>query len=63
MGSYIIGPVLDIFSNCLSTAANPESIYVHYKMACNIYLYIGFHWNIASNNTFIQNLVEYVKIR
>ena len=62
MGSYIIGSIFDIFSNCLSTTANSESIYVYYKMAGNIDLYIGFHWNFTSNNTFIQNTVEYAKI-
>ena len=62
MGSYIIGSILNIFSNCLSTTANSESIYVYYKMAGNIYLYIGLHWNFANNNTFIQNTVKYAKI-
>ena len=62
MGSYIIGSVLDIFSNCLSTTANPESIYVYYKMAGNIYLHIGFYWYFTGNNTFIQNTVAYAKI-
>ena len=63
MGSYIVGSILDIFSNCLSTTANPEPIYVYHKMACNIYLYIDLHWNFTNNNTFIQNTVEYAKIR
>ena len=62
MGNYITGSILDIFSNCLSATANSESIYVYYKMAGNIYLHIGFHWNFTSNNTFIQNTVEYAKI-
>ena len=62
MGGYTIGSILDIFSNCLSTTANPEPIYVYYKMVGNIYLHIGFHWNFTSNNTFIQNTVEYAKI-
>ena len=62
MGSYIIGSILDILSNRLPAIANPESIYVYYKMAGNIDLYIGFHWNFTSNNTFIQNTVEYAKI-
>ena len=62
MGVYIIGSILDIFSNSLSTIANPESINVYYKMAGNIYLHIGFHWNFTSNNTFIQNTVAYAKI-
>ena len=63
MGSYIIGSILDILSNRLPAIANPESIYVYYKMAGNIYLHIGFHWNFASNNTFIQITVAYAKIR
>ena len=63
MGVYTIGSILDIFSNSLSAIANPESIYVYYKMAGNIYLHISFHWNFTSNNSFIQNTVEYVKIR
>ena len=62
MGSYIIGSILDILSNRLPAIANPESIYVYYKMAGNINLYISFHWNFTSNNTFIQNTVEYAKI-
>ena len=62
MGNYIIGSILDIFSNSLSTIANPESIYVYYKMVGNIYLYIGFHRNFTSHNTFIQNSVKYAKI-
>ena len=62
MGIYIIGSILDIFSNSLSTIANPESIYVYYKMAGNINLYISFYWNFTSNNTFIQITVEYAKI-
>ena len=63
MGSYIIGSILDIFSNCLSTTANPESIYVRYKVVSNIYLYISFYWYFASDYTFVQNIVEYVKVR
>lgn len=62
MGIYIIGSILDIFSNSLSTIANPESIYVHYKMASNIYVHIDFHRNFTSNNTIIQNTVAYAKI-
>ena len=62
MGSYIVGSILDIFFNCLPTIANPESVYVYYKMAGNIYLHIGFHWNFTSNYTFIQNTVKYAKI-
>lgn len=62
MGIYIIGSILDIFSNSLSAIANSEYIYVYYKMAGNIYLHIGFHWNFTSNNTSIQNTLEYAKI-
>ena len=63
MGIYIIGSILDIFSDSLSTIANPESIYVYYEMAGNIYLYISFHRNFTNNNTSIQNTVENAKIR
>ncbi len=63
MGSYIINSILNIFSNCLSTTSNPESIYVHYKVDSNIYLHISFYWHFTSDYTFVQNLVEYVKVR
>ena len=62
MGIYIIGSILDIFSNRLPAIANPESIYVYYKMAGNIYLHISFHWNFTSNDTSLQNTVKYAKI-
>ena len=63
MGSYIISSILNIFSNCLSTTSNPESIHVHYKVDINIYLHISFYWHFTSDYTFVQNLVEYVKVR
>ena len=63
MDNYIADSILNIFFNCLSTTANPESLYVYFKMASYIYLHIGFCWNSTSDNTFIQNVVEYVKVR
>ena len=62
MGSYFVGSILDILSDCLPTIAYPESIYVYHKMAGNIYLHIGFHRNFTSNDTFIQNTLKYAKI-
>ncbi len=53
MGRHIIGSIFDFFFNCLSTTANTKSLYVYHKMAGNISLYIDFHWNITSDNTFI----------
>ena len=62
MGSYTIGSILDIFANCVSAIANPESTYVYFKMAVYIFLHIDFYCNFAINNAFIQNTVEYAKI-
>ena len=63
MGSYIIGSIFDIFSNCLPTTTNTESIHVSFKMASNILIYISVCWNFTSNNTIIQNILDYAKIR
>ena len=63
MDFYIINSIFDIFFDRLSTAANPKSLSVYYKMVGNFFLHIGIYWNFASDNTFTQNIVEYVKIR